>query len=284
MASQLSKSLKPKFSVAIATFNEEGNIGPCLESVRQLADEIIIVDGSSTDRTVEIARKYGAEVIVTTNKPIFHINKQMAVDQCRGEWILQLDADERMTASLHDEIKNKILNIKNTNQKSKNNQEVVAYYIPRKNYFLGRWLRKGGQYPDYVIRFFKRGKAYLPCQSVHEQMQVRGKVGYLKGHLLHYTAPAFSRYLINANRYTSLTAKEMITQKVPISLLTMLKYFCLKPFTVFLSLYLRHKGFLDGFPGFVFACFSGLHYAIAYVKYWELKKQKRGIDFSKDWL
>lgn len=257
MANQHLKSLKPKISVALATYNEEENIGPCLESVRGWVDEIVIVDGFSTDRTVEIAKKHGAKVFITTNKPIFHINKQIAIDKCRGDWILQLDADERVS----EELKNEILSILEP--------EFAAYYIPRKNYFLGRWLRKGGQYPDYVIRFFKKEKAYLPCKSVHEQMEVDGKAGYLKGHLKHYTAPTFSRYLTNANRYTSLTATKMMEQKLPIKLLMALKYLWLKPFITFISLYVRHKGFLDSWQGFVFAFFSGLHYPWAFIKYWK---------------
>jgi len=256
-------------SVVLATFNEEKNIASCLKAVKDLADEIIVVDGSSTDKTVEIAKKYGAKVFITTNKPIFHINKQMAIDKARGEWILQLDADEIVTPKL----KKEILQIVSQSFHYPAVQPS-AYFVPRKNYFLGRWLKKGGQYPDYVIRFFKKGRAYLPCKSVHEQMKVQGKVGYLKGHLLHYTAPTFSRYLTNANRYTSLTAKELLKKKTPINLLSALHYFLFKPLKTFFSLYFRHKGFLDGFLGFVFALFSGLHWQIAYMKYWELKKAK----------
>ena len=254
--------MEPLISIAIATYNEEENIGACLKAVRQLADEIIVVDGSSTDKTVEIARKYGAKTFMTTNKPIFHINKQMAIDKARGEWILQLDADEIVTPALRAEIQSIINHQLST---------INAYYIPRKNYFLGRWLRKGGQYPDYVIRFFRKGKAYLPCKSVHEQMEVKGEAGYLKGHLLHYSAPTFSRYLTNANRYTSLTAREMLKNKVSINLLSIIYYLLFKPLQTFFAIYFRHKGFLDGFPGFVFALFSGLHYSIAFIKYCESK-------------
>jgi len=253
-----------KLSVVLATFNEEENIGACLRAVRQLADEIIIVDGQSTDKTVKIAKKYGAKVFITTNKPIFHINKQMAIDKAKGEWILQLDADEVVSP----ELKKEILRIIAGPRRSL----PVAYYLPRKNFFLGRWLKKGGQYPDYVIRFFEKGKAYLPCKSVHEQMKVIGKVGYLRNPLLHYTAPTFSRYLTNANRYTSLTAKEFKKNKLPVNFFTSMRYIVIAPVKTFFSLYCRHKGFLDGFPGFVFALFSGLHWPIAYMKYWEMKK------------
>lgn len=259
---------KIKLSVVIATYNEEKNLPSCLQAVKDWIDEIIIFDGQSTDKTAEIGKKYGAKVFITTNKPIFHINKQMAIDKARGEWILQLDADE----IVDDELRKEILQI--ARHQSINNHQPVAYYLPRKNYFLGRWLKKGGQYPDHVIRFFKKGKAYLPCQSVHEQMVVDGEVGYLRGHLLHYTAPDFSRYLENSNRYTSLTAAEFEKEKLKINPLSATRYLIFKPIAVFFSLYFRHKGILDGFPGFVFSLFSGLHYPIAFLKYLELKKCK----------
>ena len=262
-----------KLSVALATFNEEENIGKCLTSIRDVADEIVVVDGSSTDKTVEIASSIGRsasgrkkskiKIIVTDNPPIFHINKQKAIDQCFGDWILQLDADEEITLELAGEIKEIV----------KKGSQFSAFWIKRKNYFLGRWLKKGGQYPDPVIRFFKKGKAYLPCKSVHEQMVVEGKVGTLKNDMFHYTVPTFTRYLTNSNRYTSLTAEELREKGMKVNPFNHLNYFVIMPLKTFFSLYFRHKGFLDGFPGFIFALFSGLHFPIAYIKYWELTKK-----------
>lgn len=257
------KALKMKLSVALATFNEEENIGKCLASIKDLADEIVIIDGSSVDNTVEIAKKFGATVIVTDNPPIFHVNKQKAIDNCLGDWILQLDADEQITPELGTEIKEIV----------KKGSEFNGFWIKRKNYFLGHWLRKGGQYPDPVIRFFKKGKAYLPCKSVHEQMVVEGEVGWSENDMLHYSVPTFSRYLINSNRYTTLTAQELKEKEIAFNMLNHLNYFLLKPFSTFFSLYLRHKGFLDGFAGLIFALFSGLHFPIAYIKFWEEIKE-----------
>lgn len=259
-----------KLSVALATFNEEGNLARCLESVRQLApsqtwlaDEIVIVDGSSTDKTVEIAKSFGAKVIVTDNPPIFHINKQKAINACSGEWILQLDADEVLPEELRQEIAEII----------EKESPYSAFWIKRKNYFLGHWLRKGGQYPDPVIRFFKKGKAWLSCKSVHEQMEVDGKIGWLKNDMLHYSVPTFARYLSNSNRYTSLTAQELKEKNIQFNLLNHLNYCLVKPISTFLKIYFRHKGFMDGFSGSVFALFSALHFPIAYIKYWELIKK-----------
>lgn len=151
-------------SVVLATYNEEKNLPDCLESVKDLADEIIIVDGGSTDKTVEIAKKYKAKIISTTNPPIFHINKQKAIDVATKDWVLQLDADERITKELGKEIEEKI-----------RDKNVNGYWMPRKNWFLGRFLRKGGQYPDYTLRLYRNGKGHLPQKSVHEQAVVDGK-------------------------------------------------------------------------------------------------------------
>ena len=192
-------------SIAIATYNEENNLSDCLKSIKNIADEIIVFDGGSTDKTVEIAKAYEAKVFITDNKPIFHINKQMAIDKCVGNWILQLDADEIITPELSDEILNIINNEENND----------AYFIKRKKMFLGKWMKKGGQFPDPVIRLFKKGKAVLPCKSVHEQFEVKGNIGWLNNPMLHFPTPSFESYIIKDNRYSSLTADEMRKKNVP---------------------------------------------------------------------
>lgn len=245
-------------SVALATYNEEANIGRCLASVAGWADEIVVVDGGSTDTTISIARSYKANVIHADNPAIFHINKQKALDRCSGKWILQLDADEVVTEELKNEINGTI----------NNKQETInGYYIPRKNCFLGHWLRKGGQYPDYLVRFFQRGKGTFPCKSVHEQIKIDGKIGHLRGHLLHYTSRTMSEYWRKAQVYTLLTAQKMKEDRVPATIITYLQYNTIKPVLTFFLLFVRHKGFVDGIYGFLFALFSALHHPIAYQKY-----------------
>ena len=253
-----------KLSVAIATYNEEKNIGRCLASIADWVSEIVVVDGSSADRTPDIAREYKARVIKTDNPPIFHINKQKAIDECKGDWILQLDADEIVTPQLKDEILAKI------NQKS----EINGYWLPRKNFFLGRFLKKGGQYPDYTMRLYKKGKGKLPCKSVHEQAVIEGKVDYLKNPLEHYPYASFSHYIDHFNRYTDLIAQELNDQKIPTGFSSFLKYMIFLPKLWFLKTFLRHKGFEDGFAGFVFSLFSSLRFPTSYIKYWESKRQK----------
>jgi glycosyltransferase involved in cell wall biosynthesis len=261
-----------KLSVAIATLNEQNNIDRCFKPLKGWADEIVLVDGESSDKTVALAEKYGANVTVSANKPIFHINKQMAIDKCRGDWILQLDADEVVTKKLKKEI-DKIIS---------SDTKFNAFWIKRKNLFLGRWLKKSGQFPDPVIRLFKNGKARLPCKSVHEQIEVDGNVGWLENPMDHYSNPTFSEYLKRSNRYTSLTAQEMIEEKIKPGLGQFLKavFMCKKTFFL---IFFRHKGFVDGFPGFIFALFSGLHFITSYIKFWELHQQKRKLDIKKDW-
>ena len=244
-------------SVAIAVYNEEKNIGKCLSSVEPFAGEIVVVDGGSTDKTLSIARKFTSKIIITDNPPMFHINKQKALDNCHGEWILQLDADEVVT----DELKNEILRVT-----SDNTAEVSGYYIPRRNYFWGHFMKKGGQYPDEVIRLVRKGKASFPCKTVHEQISVNGKVGHLVCPMLHYSYWTRADYWKKADTYTSLTAAELNKDKQNM-LYVFLQYCLIKPIHTFFSIYIRHKGFVDGLTGLEFAVYSGLHFIIAYKKY-----------------
>lgn len=254
---------KLKLSVVLAVFNEEKNVARCLESVKDIADEIIVVDGESSDKTVEIAKKYGAKVILTPNLPThFHEMKKKAIDAARGEWILQLDADEVITPELTQEIVSKIQDL---------GSNINGYWIPRKNFFLGRFLTKGGQYPDYTLRLYKNGKGILPARDVHEQAVVAGEVGYLKHDLLHYGTPDLESYLLRNNKYTSLMAEQMLENKVSFGILPTINYLFIKPVKEFVWIYFRHRGYIDGFPGFVFALFSGLRFSITYIKFWQIK-------------
>lgn len=263
-----------KLSVAIATFNEEKNIADCLKSISQLADEIIIVDGTSQDKTVEIAKKYTGKILVTENKPMFHTNKNMAIDDCTSPWVLLLDADERVTKELADEMK-KI---------AKEGSHFSAFWIRRKNYFLGKWLKKGGAYPDPVIRFFKKGKGRLPEVSVHEQLKVQGEVGWLKNDLMHLADPSFSRYLLRSNRYTTLEAENIFQKNPGTGIFSIINYLFIKPFIRFFLIYIRHLGVLDGFAGLVWALYSALHIVTSYVKYWEAKNAGSDqFDSSSNW-
>lgn len=251
-----------KLSVALATFNEEENLAKTLESIRDIADEIAIYDGQSADKTVKIAKSFGAKIIVGKNYPIFHINKQKAIDACAGDWILQLDADEVVSPELANEIKGEV---------AKKNNEFNGYWLSRKNYFLGRFLMKGGQYPDYTLRLYRRGKGRLPQKDVHEQAEVEGKVGYLKIPLLHYPYRDFTTYIKKWSRYNNIIASqirdELKDKNMIRRILYGFGYLLIKPIHWLLTTYLRHKGFVDSWQGFVFSFFSALRFPVSYIKY-----------------
>lgn len=284
---------KMKLSVVLATRNEEANIERCLESIKSIADEIIVVDEYSTDKTRDIAKKYNAKVYLEKHHDIFHITKQKALEKASGSWILQLDADEVVTKELSDEIfkvvnmtesellekistitsktglfeKHQALIEERDGKVGRNNSEVVGFFIPRRNIFLGKPLIHAGVYPDGVIRLVKNGKAKFPQRSVHEQISLDGRVGWLQNDLDHYDSPTFKRYIDRANRYTDLTAAKFAADGTAKSLSRFLYYTFIKPAVVFLNLFFRHSGFLDGPRGFLWSFFSATHFPIAYFKY-----------------
>lgn len=291
--SRLSRIKMTKLSVVLATRNEEKNLSKCLGAIKNIADEIIIVDESSTDRTREIAESFGAKVFNVKHEPVFHVTKQKALEKATGDWILQLDADEVVTPELSNEIKKVIrmtgeqlkkrkvdsrkLNLFNKHQKGiekrdgkigENTGEVVGFFVARKNFFLGKPLIYGGVYPDGVIRLVKKGKAHFPSKSVHEQIVLKGQVSWLFNDLEHHDTPTLGRYFTRLNRYTDLHANELRQKKAPKTIFYLFYYSFLLPLSVFLNLFVRHKGFKDGVRGFMWALFSSWHYPVAYFKYW----------------
>lgn len=265
---------KKLISVVLTTHNEEKNLAMCLDSVKDWADEVIIADGESTDKTVEIARQYNAKIIKTTNKTNFHINKQLAMDEAEGKIVLQLDADEVVDKRMANFIEDKAKEISEITEEDLKSYQPKAWNLRRKNFFLGKFLTKGGQYPDPVIRLYLNGFAQLPQKDVHEQMTVQGEVEFASGHLLHYSNPTFSDYLRKFNTYTSFKATQLKEDKTPVNAVSFVEYIILYPLKIFFSLFLRHKGFRDGIAGFVFALMSGIYWQISYLKLWEMHEQK----------
>ncbi len=282
-----------KLSIVLAVRNEEENIARCLSAVADIADEIIIFDEYSVDKTRDIAKSFGAKVYLEPHHANFHITKQKAISKARGEWILQLDADEVVTPELAREIidvtqmnyeqiisrrpkENKKLvlfqrHLKVVEEKDgslgKKSGEIVAFFVPRRNMFLGKPLIHAGVYPDAVIRLIRRGKAYLPAKSVHEQMDIDGEVAWLFNDLLHFDSPTLARYFSRLNRYTDLRAQELKNSNVSKGLQGFIKEVVIMPILVFVKLYLRHKGFLDGPRGFMWSALSASHFPISYFKY-----------------
>lgn len=247
-----------KISIVLAVFNEEDNLKRCLESVKGFAWEIVVVDGGSKDKTLDIAREFNAKIIQTDNPPNFHINKNKAIDAASGNWILQLDADEVVTEELANEIRKVTIS----------DSDISGFWMPRRNFFLGQFLKKGGQYPDYTLRLYKRGMGRLPAKDVHEQAEISGRAGYLKNDLLHLRDNNFSSYIERFNMYTDLMANQLKDANLKINPSSFISFILIKPVFWFLKAYFRNRGYVDGFPGFIFALFSSFRFPVSFIKLW----------------
>ncbi len=252
-------------SVIVITLNEEENIRDCLASV-EWADEIVIVDAESADRTAEIARQFTPHVFVRPWEG-FSASKNFAVAQCHHDWVLWLDADERVTPSLAHEIREAIAN-----------GEYDAYEMPRLANFLGRWIYHSGWYPGHVLRLIRRELARFNDAKVHEGLDYHGPRGRLKNHLLHYTDRTLEHYFRKFNRYTSLSAEQLYEQKRPFRLWDLL----FRPPYLFFRMYLLKRGFLDGLQGFMLAVLSSAYVFTKYAKLWELHRTRGASAKKKD--
>lgn len=255
-----------KISVCLATINEEENIKDCLESVRW-ADEIVIVDGQSTDKTVAIAKKYTNKVFRRKNPLMFHLNKQKAFDKATGDWILYLDADERVPAKLKAEILKAVKG------------SVNGYWLPRKNIIFGKWIKNDFWYPDYQLRLFKRGKAFLPCKSVHEQPKLEGKAKYLKNHLVHYNYRTVSQFVRKIDTlYSPNDAQVYLTKGKQVDWYDAIGF----PFKEFLATFFARKAYQDGLHGLVLSLFQAFSAFLTFTRLWEAQEFKpQELPFKK---
>ena len=271
-----------KLSVVLITHNEERNLGRTLESVKPLvADgrgEIIVVDSGSTDRTVEISEIYGAKVFLEEWKG-FAAQKNSALDKASGDWILSLDADEEVEPTLAEEIGHYILGrARESTQDGVPNRTIAliattitGLWIPRKNHFLGLWIKHGGYWPDRKLRLFRRGAARFENRLVHEDVKLEGQAHELNGALLHHSYPTVSDYIEHMNRYSTLGA-EMVVAKGPVHFTAI--NLTLRPLATFIYNYLLRLGFLDGKPGFLLHVNHSIYVAWKYAKAWELSRAK----------
>jgi glycosyltransferase involved in cell wall biosynthesis len=241
-------------SVVIVTKDEEQNIEDALKSVAD-AKEIIVVDAFSKDKTVEICKKYTDKVFQHEWEG-FARQKQRAVDYAEGPWVFIIDADERITPELKTEI---IRAISGT--------DCNGFYIPRENYFIGKWIKHSGWWPDYTLRLFKKDKGRLEIREVHEKVTVEGKTAYLKKPLKHYTYRSISDFILRAENYSTLAAREIRknTGSAGLSSLT------IKPLATFFKMYFIRRGFLDGTHGLILAALYSYYTFLKYVKTWERK-------------
>ncbi|MEO6119524.1 MAG: glycosyltransferase family 2 protein [Terriglobales bacterium] len=266
-------------SVAIITKNEEANIRRTLESVKW-ADEIVVVDSGSTDRTCDIAREYGAKVFVEEWKG-FAKQKNSAIEKCSGDWILSLDADEEVSSGLHDALRiDGFLGefagaVPEKSDLLSEHKTLVAIRLARKNHFLGRWIKHGGFYPDHKVRIFRKDLASFRDFRVHETLQVKGGKVYdfnwgvdgLDISLIHHAYPTLSGYIEHMNRYSDLGA-QMVAEKgkVGFSFVNIV----IRPIATFIYNYFLRLGFLDGREGLLLHLYHSVYVSWKYAKAWEL--------------
>jgi glycosyltransferase involved in cell wall biosynthesis len=248
-----------KLSVCIITLNEEANIARTLASVR-FAQEIILVDSGSTDRTVEIAREHGAQVFVEPWAG-FAAQKNSAIDKCTGDWILSLDADEEVSPQLQAQIRALL----------PSHHFSEGYCIPRRNLFFGRWIKHGGFYPDLKLRLFKRGAARFEDRAVHETMTIRGRATTLDCDLIHHAYPTLESYIEHMNHYSTLGATIALKKgKTSRSLPAFLANVVLRPVATFIWNYFFRLGFLDGREGLLLHLYHCTYVGWKYAKAWQL--------------
>jgi len=247
----------PRLSVAVIALNEAHRLRRCLESAAW-ADELVVVDAESSDKTVQVAREFTDRVIVRPWAG-FAAQKNFALDQCAGEWILSLDADEEAGPELRAEIMTTIAGA----------QPHDGYAVRRQNVFLDRWIRHGGLYPDWQVRLFRRDCGRFEVRAVHESVTVKGSTGRLSGHLVHRSYEGVGDFIERANRYSSLAAEQLIRDGRRVGAGELI----LRPLGRFLSMYLLKRGFLDGRRGLLLASLYAYYVFMRSAKVWEVTRR-----------
>jgi glycosyltransferase involved in cell wall biosynthesis len=257
----------PLLSVAIVTHNEEANIARTLASV-QWADQIVVVDSHSTDRTAEIARSFNAAVIIR-DWPGFAAQKNFAIAQCAGDWILTLDADEELTPELATEIRSTLIA----------SPAATAFHLKRRNLFLGRWIKHGGFYPDAKLRLFRRNAESTPqfaARPVHEVIHFNGPTATFQADLIHHAYPTLASYIEHTDRYSTLSAPILVdkghTSHNPLAFIAQV---FLLPRITFIQNYIFRLGFLDGREGLLQHLYHATYVSWKYAKAWELARSKK---------
>lgn len=243
----------------IVCMNEEHQIRRCLESV-QWCDSIVVVDSGSTDNTLAICQEFGC-IIYQRPWPGYVEQKRFALDQCKTEWVLNLDADEEVSMELRKEIQELL---------GKDDRSTNGYLISRVVFFLGKWWRKGGWYPEYRLRLCRRSATTWGGTDPHEKAQVAGRVSRLNGELLHYTYADFSHQIRTLNSYSSQAALSMFRAQKRVKKLKMF----INPCGRFVKSYIIKRGYREGFPGLLVAVIEAFYVFLKYVKLWELERTR----------
>ena len=250
--------LPAKLSVYVIAYNDESNMRACLESVAGWGDELIVVDSHSRDQTAAISREFTNKVYQVEFKGFGDLRNQ-AVALTTHEWVFSLDSDERMTPELREEIRLML----------RNEPDMDAYFVPRKNFFLGRWIKHCGWYPDYrQPQLFRKARFRYRNELVHESFDCDGPVGFLKSPALQYPFRDIDHYVMKQDRYSDLMARRMLEQGRRFSSLQLVTH----PLGAFLKMYVLRAGFLDGMPGLILSGLYGYYTVMKYAKFWELTK------------
>ncbi len=250
--------MTPRLSAVIITYNEEERLRACLESVTW-ADEIVVVDAESHDKTAQIAREFTDRVVVRPWRG-FAEQKNFALELAAGEWLLSVDADEEVSAELRDEIRDVM----------KAAEAADGYAVARRNVFLGQWIRHGGLFPDWQIRLFRRDRGRFVDRDVHESVRVDGPVGRLRGHLLHTSYRDVADFFDRANRYSTLAADELVRQ----GRRARARELVVRPLGRFIGMYLLQRGFLDGRKGLLLAALYAYYVFMRTAKVWEQTRRR----------
>ena len=257
-----------KLSVVISAYNEENKIEVCLKSAF-FADEIVLVDNSSTDKTKDLAQKYTKNIYTQKNNPsAIDLQKNFGFSKATGDWILSLDADEEISKELADEVKALI----------KKSTKENGFWIPRKNYIFGKWIQHSGWYPDYQLRLFRKGNGKYTNKHVHEDLNVAGKTEYLKNHLIHHNYGTITDFINKTvNIYAVNEAEDKLGNGYSFSYFDAIRF----PLSEFLSRFFARKGYKDGFHGLMLALLMSFYHLIVFAFIWEKKgfREYEGKEF-----
>ncbi|OGD83506.1 hypothetical protein A2165_02710 [Candidatus Curtissbacteria bacterium RBG_13_40_7] len=249
-----------KISVVISGYNEEKMIEGCLKSVKNLVSEIIFVDNTSSDKTVQIVKKYTDKIFIRPNDPVMlNRNKNFGFTKATGNWILSLDADERITPSLSAEIR-----------KSISTDQYRGYEIPRKNIIFGKWVKHSIWWPDYNLRLFLRNRGKFAEKHVHEKIEVKGRVGRLANPMIHYNYQTVSQFIKKLDTtYTESETENFLRQKKSLNWYDAIRW----PVADFVKTFFFEKGYKDGLHGLVLSMFQAFYALVFFAKVWERKEK-----------
>jgi glycosyltransferase involved in cell wall biosynthesis len=264
-----------KVSAVISAFNEEKNIERCLKSL-SFADEIVVVDNSSSDKTSEIAKQYTDKIFTQKNNPAaIDLQKNFGFEKATNEWILSIDADEEVSNELAEEIRH-ILNAKPSSMAS-----INGFWIPRKNFMFGKWIKENtGWYPDYQLRLFRKGQGKYESKAVHKDLFVEGETEKLKEHIIHHNYDSIEQYVKKILNYAPNEAEEYLRNGYKFSYFDVIRF----PLNDFMAWFFARKGYKDGFHGLVLALMQAFYHFLVFAFIWEKQgfKEYDKEDFLKD--